>query len=1157
MADVRVLGTFEAWVDGGTADLGGPRQRSVLARLVAARGRMVPADRLVEDLWPGEAPPRATAGLQSFVSHLRRALEPDRPPRTPARVLVTAPPGYALHLPDADVDAWRFDALVDEAARLLDAADAVRARECAQAALAEWRGPAYAEFADLPWAVAETARLDERRRLAVERRAEAMLRLGAAAEAVPDLEAHAAANPLREEVWRLLALALYRTGRQGDALAALRRARATLAEELGVDPGPALRRLESGILAQAPELTGGPRHGAVLEAPAEIATAPARAASAPDVPPPPGTAGGIFVGRHDELERLAAAARDAAAGRCGLVLIAGDAGMGKTALAERLTAALARDGWTTAWGRVPETGGAPPAWPWAELLRELISAAPPPPELARRMTLLEGDVPAVPAADIATGRFRLQLAVGDYLSGLAGRAPLLLVLDDLHWADGDTLALLAALPRMLRDRPVLLAGTFRQTEVSERLADALALLARHEPLRLDLAGLPAADVAVLIRAVCGAEVDEAELAVIAERTGGNPFFTRETVRLLDAGGLPAATRLVPAGAGDVLRRRVAGLPENARTVLRNAAVVGREADLDVLTDVCGGDEDAVIDAVEAGLAAGLVTEPGPGRVRFAHTLVRDTLYTGLSRVRRARLHGRVAAALERRRPGGVAAIAHHHLEAGGADPAKAVRYARLAAEEAESRFAHRAAADLWIRAVDALRAAGDDRPLSGDDRPLSGDARDRRVRERLELEAAAIRSTALAGDVVEARERRRRALDAARPLGDARLLARLITSFDVPTVWTSRDYGSHDQDVIDAAEEALEGLAGPDDDELRARLLTSLAIELEGARSDRGVTAAEEAVRVARRLGRPELLAVALNGRYLNGYRGAGAFTDRRLVAAELLDLATAHGLGLYQGLVHLQLQQVAICALDLETARRHRDEGVRLAGRFGLPLLGMIADSLEGLTHSLAARFDEAELAYRQLARSGTGTGIWNSERGIALVGIFCVRYVQGRAGELVDEARWIWERWRHVDATAEVYALALIGAGRAGEARRVVEGVGPARYDYFFDLITAMRGRRAIALDDRRVAAEAYTALLPYEDHLAGGPTGVVTIGPAAQTLGDLAVFLGRPDRAAGHYRRAAEIAERVGSPYWAGVARDSLHAVDPGAPPVDDPFHRVGDN
>ncbi|TDD66861.1 AfsR/SARP family transcriptional regulator, partial [Actinomadura rubrisoli] len=251
---VRVLGAFGAAVDGAPVDLGGPRRRSVLARLVAAHGRMVPAERLVEELWAGTAPPRAAAGLQSFVSHLRRALEPGRPPRTPAQVLVTEAPGYALRLPGGDVDAWRFDALIDEAAALLDAGDPSGARRRAEAALAEWRGPAYAEFADLPWAAAEAARLDERRRLAVERRADAMLRLGAAAGAVPDLETHAAANPLREEAWRLLALALYRTGRQGDALAALRRARTVLTEELGVDPGPALRRLEVGILAQSPDL---------------------------------------------------------------------------------------------------------------------------------------------------------------------------------------------------------------------------------------------------------------------------------------------------------------------------------------------------------------------------------------------------------------------------------------------------------------------------------------------------------------------------------------------------------------------------------------------------------------------------------------------------------------------------------------------------------------------------------------------------------------------------------------------------------------------------------------------------------------------------------------------------------------------------------------
>ncbi|NEA25067.1 AAA family ATPase, partial [Actinomadura bangladeshensis] len=149
-------------------------------------------------------------------------------------------------------------------------------------------------------------------------------------------------------------------------------------------------------------------------------------------------------------------------------------------------------------------------------------------------------------ADVSTGRFRLHLAAGDYLAGLAGTAPLLLVLDDLHWADEETLALLVRLAGRLRDRPVLLLATFRQTEVADGLAAALAALARHEPARIDLGGLSPDEVAVLVRATCAANLDDAELSAIAERTGGNPFFTRETARLLDAEGLPAATRRVPA-----------------------------------------------------------------------------------------------------------------------------------------------------------------------------------------------------------------------------------------------------------------------------------------------------------------------------------------------------------------------------------------------------------------------------------------------------------------------------------------------------------------------------------------------------------------------------------------------------------------------------------
>ncbi|WP_405994749.1 BTAD domain-containing putative transcriptional regulator [Streptomyces sp. NBC_00986] len=252
-----VLGPVAAWDGAGDAiALKGPRHRAVLARLLVARRRVVPVPRLVEDLWAGqdEPPADAVGALRTFVAALRRALEPDRPPRTPARLLVTEGPGYALRAEPETVDAWRFERTVTAAATL----PASHALNHLQEALSWWRGPVYADFADESWARAERSRLTELRLHAVERRAEAQLALGQAAEAVPDLDAHVAEHPWREDAWRLLALAFYRTGRQGDALAVLRRARALLAEQLGTDPGPALRRLEADILDQAPHLDPGP-----------------------------------------------------------------------------------------------------------------------------------------------------------------------------------------------------------------------------------------------------------------------------------------------------------------------------------------------------------------------------------------------------------------------------------------------------------------------------------------------------------------------------------------------------------------------------------------------------------------------------------------------------------------------------------------------------------------------------------------------------------------------------------------------------------------------------------------------------------------------------------------------------------------------------------
>jgi DNA-binding SARP family transcriptional activator len=252
---VGVLGPVAAWdADGAALDLRGPRHRAVLARLAVARGRVVPLAVLIEDLW--DSPPAGAVGaIRTFVSALRRAIEPDR---SGFQILMTQGPGYVLRA--ETLDALRFGELAGAAGA--EAAGGRALRLCDEA-LALWRGPAYAEFAAEPWAEAERARLTELRLGVVERQAQARLALGLAAQAVPDLQAHVTGHPWREDAWRLLALALYRSGRQAEALEVIRRAKSLLATELGLDPGPAVHALEVGILRHDPSLNSNPVAGDV------------------------------------------------------------------------------------------------------------------------------------------------------------------------------------------------------------------------------------------------------------------------------------------------------------------------------------------------------------------------------------------------------------------------------------------------------------------------------------------------------------------------------------------------------------------------------------------------------------------------------------------------------------------------------------------------------------------------------------------------------------------------------------------------------------------------------------------------------------------------------------------------------------------------------
>ncbi|MEV0155478.1 AfsR/SARP family transcriptional regulator [Micromonospora sp. NPDC050686] len=245
-----VLGPTVVRYDGRAVAVGGPAPRTVLCRLVIADGRFVTIDALVDCLWPHVPPPSARVTTQGYLSVLRRALEPDRTPRQPGRVLVRDGTGYALRLGSRTLDADRFSTAAAHGRELLAAGQAPSALARFDAALALWRGQAYADCASHEFVVAESHRLQELRTAAMERRLAALVELGAHDTAVAQLRAFLTDNPLRERGWALLAQSLYQTGRQGDALAVLREARNRLVDDVGVEPGPELAELHRGILTQ-------------------------------------------------------------------------------------------------------------------------------------------------------------------------------------------------------------------------------------------------------------------------------------------------------------------------------------------------------------------------------------------------------------------------------------------------------------------------------------------------------------------------------------------------------------------------------------------------------------------------------------------------------------------------------------------------------------------------------------------------------------------------------------------------------------------------------------------------------------------------------------------------------------------------------------------
>ena len=692
--------------------LGGAKPAALLAMLVLHANEVVSADRLIDDLWDSQPPATAAKTLQVHISRLRRALE--EASNGDGGAIVTRGGGYVLQVQPDQVDALRFESLVAEGRAALAEGAHARASARLRAALALWHGEALADFAYASFAQDAIARLEGLRTVALESAVEAELALGRHAELIPELKSLVRRNPLSEHLHGQLMLALYRAGRQAEALGVYRAARRVLVDQLGLEPRAELRDLEAAILA----------HDAGLAAPA-----PQHAQRRERVEQSPR---GVLVGYERELGALEDVLEQALAGHGRVAFISGEPGVGKTRLADELSGVADKRGAQVVWGRCGTGAGAPAYWPWIQVLRALLADRDPltlraelgsaaaalsqlMPEL--QDLLPEADEGANPDAEEA--RFRLLDAVAAFLARTAATGPVVIVLDDLHVADHSTLSMLEFIGPAALDAPVLVLGTYRDTELvpGNPLSGSLNELGRTtDCLQLVLTGLSDEDTAHFVELSAGVAPMPALAGAIHEASGGNPLFVSEVVRLLRAEDrlhelARDDTFVLPRGVDQVIARRLEHLSEACRQTLTVAAVIGREFDATLLARAAGATGDELLRDLEAAVSARVVEERPGGGFRFSHELVRHSLEAGLGAGQRRRLHVTVGAALEGLNRGRVdsvvAALAHHYSEALPAgDPVKAMRYLTLAGDRAADLAAGHEAASYYTRALELAKAGG-------------------------------------------------------------------------------------------------------------------------------------------------------------------------------------------------------------------------------------------------------------------------------------------------------------------------------------------------------------------------------------------------------------------------------------------------------------------
>ncbi|MCC8246431.1 BTAD domain-containing putative transcriptional regulator [Saccharothrix luteola] len=590
-----VFGPMSVVADGRAVRPGPPRQRAVLALLLANARQVVPVSTMIGSIWEDRPPAQVTATLQSYVSRLRVLLAGAG--RAPA--LQWRAPGYRLVVRPDQTDVGRFELAVAHGREALRAGRAAVAERSLAMALRLWTGRPYAELAGYRFAAQEAARLAQVRLAAVEGRADACFHLGQDGELLEALGQEVAQHPLRESLVLRLMRAQYRVGRQAEALRVYERSRALLADELGVDPGRDLQELHRAILRQDPSLD--PAARPVVPSPRRELVPTSR----------PGPLWLPFVGRRDLVERLARWSGE----RGRAVLLTGAAGTGKSRLLLELADRLAADGTEVLWACCPCDEEVPSLWPWRQVLRRLPARAA---RIARAVA--EGEPVVAPSFEVAD-------AVCESVLAAAGERRVAVVVEDVQWADAGSLAVLRLLARQVHRSPLLLVITARGHEPADTAAHpdlpgTLAVVGGSPATTvIRLAGLSSEESAALVLAAVGEQAGVA--AALHERTGGNPLLLTQL--------LVSSVSGVPEGIPDVVRSTVrqwlARLPRPVRDELELRAVLGGHVDRPRPADVP--------DPLRAAIGAGLLT---PTEGRLAHPLVGEVLLTDLPGPRLAQLH---------------------------------------------------------------------------------------------------------------------------------------------------------------------------------------------------------------------------------------------------------------------------------------------------------------------------------------------------------------------------------------------------------------------------------------------------------------------------------------------------------------------------------------